>query len=329
MSASPSTTMPRRDPGIRRLLGLAAILAVVATVTVFAFAQNNTGPGTSAPGAAPAPTTTDQGSLALDKETGELPTFAELFSYSTYSTVINSIILALSAVAAVLFLFFILTINSRSMAPQDFIDEVTKLALRGKYEQAGDLCRANRGIFIATIIQRCLENAGKPTSVIMGIIDTEGRRRADLLWNRVSYLADISNVGPMLGLLGTVLGMIEAFFVLDKVTGDISSKTLASGVGAAMSTTMYGLMLAILALIFYTIIKGRATQALAETEQAVNTIADHIKRVDPRMRMAPSAVGARVPRPAGAPGPASGAERTRPARTGSPPPAGAYEDHDL
>lgn len=217
----------------------------------------------------------DAGGGLVDPVTGALPELIDLFMFSP---VINGIIVLLSVLALMLFLYFLLTINSRAMVPADFVDEVTKLVLRGKHEAAADLCRANRRTFIATVVQRCVENAGKGHSVIMDMIDAEGRRRADMMWNRISYLADVSNVAPMLGLLGTVLGMMKAFFLVERQETTAEATALASGVGQAMTTTMFGLVVAIMALVFYSIIKARATRALAEAESAVHSIADHLKR---------------------------------------------------
>ncbi|NBC97349.1 MAG: hypothetical protein GVY27_13470 [Deinococcus-Thermus bacterium] len=177
-----------------------------------------------------------------------------------------------------LFLAYLLTINSRAMVPADLVDELTKLVLARKYEQAADLCRRNRRVFVASIVQRCVENSSKQHSVVIDMIDAEGRRRADVVWNRISYLADISNVAPMLGLLGTVIGMLSAFFTLEQQTGTANAKMLASGVGQAMATTLFGLVVGIGSLVLYSIIKGRATRTLAEAEAAVHAIADHVKR---------------------------------------------------
>ena len=212
---------------------------------------------------------------AVNVDTGALPTLLELF-YS--SPIINGIIVALSILALMLFLFFLMTINTRGMVPADFVDEVTKLVLRGKLEAASDLCRTNRRTFIATIVQRFVDNPAKGHSVIMDMIDTEGRRRADIVWNRISYLADIANVAPMLGLLGTVIGMMRAFFTARYQALNASADVLTQGIAQAMTTTMFGLIVAILALVFYSIVKARATRALAEAEAAVHSIADHLKR---------------------------------------------------
>ena len=214
---------------------------------------------------------------AVGPALGELPSYAQLFGYSP---IINGIIVALSILVLLLFLYFVLTINTANMVPPSFIDDVTKLVIRQQHEEAAKLCRTHRHIFSASIIQRCVENAAKQHSVIMEMLDTEGRRRADIVWNRISYLADVSNVAPMLGLLGTVRGMIKAFFSLQGQTGSINSMALSASIGEAMATTLFGLAVAIMALFFYSLIKARVTRALADVEQVVHSIADHIKRDD-------------------------------------------------
>ena len=243
----------------------ALCLAVVAIGT-YAWAQG---------GDAAAPVQPQRAGLGIDALSGDHPTFAQLFMTSP---VINPIIALLSVVSLLLFLYFFATVNAASMAPTTFVDEVSKLAIARKFDELTSLCRANSRIFIATVIQRCAENAGKEHSVIMDMIDSEGRRRADLIWNRVSYLADVSNVAPMLGLLGTVVGMIKAFFTLPTQSGSLNSGVLSEGVAEAMATTMFGLIVAIISLIFYSVIKARATRSLAAAEQVVHSIADHIKR---------------------------------------------------
>ncbi|MEM9753560.1 MAG: MotA/TolQ/ExbB proton channel family protein [Planctomycetota bacterium] len=200
---------------------------------------------------------------------------AELFMFSP---VINGCIAGLSVIALGMFLWLLLTVNARAMAPRDFLDEVTRLVVRGELEKASDLCRRARGVWVGPIVQRCVENAGQGHSVVLEMVQSEGRRAADVVWNRVSYLADISNIAPMLGLLGTVIGMITAFFGLERETGSINAAVLSRGVGQAMTTTMFGLFVAIGALVMYSIIKARATRTLAEAERAVNTIADHLQR---------------------------------------------------
>ena len=236
-----------------------AVTLLVGCLTVFALAQ-------------PA-----QDAATIDPATGALPTFAELFMFSPY---INGIILLLSLLSLAWFLFLFVSVNPTQLAPAQLTDEVTKLALRRKFDSISDLCRAQRRTFVASIYQRLADNAGKDHDTLMQIIDTEGRRRADLIWNRISYLSDIANVAPMLGLLGTVMGMIKAFFLLERQVGSVDSLSLSRGVGEAMATTMFGLVVAIITLVFYSIVKARATAALADAEAAVQSVADHMATDD-------------------------------------------------
>jgi len=259
--------MTRRDSllsGPRSRIALMTAGLALALVSL-AYAQGPAPAGETAAGAA----------STINPTTGALPTLKDLF---LYSPIINGILAGLSALALVLFFVYLLGINARAMVPADLVDELTKLVVGKKYEQAADLCRRTRRVFIASIVQRCVENPAKHHSVVIDMIDAEGRRRADVIWNRISYLADISNVAPMLGLLGTVLGMIRAFFLLENEPGTVNSKVLSSGVGQAMATTMFGLVVGIGALVLYSIIKGRATRTLADAEAAVHAIADHVKR---------------------------------------------------
>ncbi|MBX2853142.1 MAG: MotA/TolQ/ExbB proton channel family protein [Phycisphaeraceae bacterium] len=272
-------TEPNKNRTPLRLGLMVVLLACTIGATLMANAQS-----TDAPGDGTAVGSTEPAEPVSTAEPAEKPAgladnplyrFRDLFMFSP---VINGIIAGLSVLGLVFFLYFMLSINRRTFAPPAFVDEVVKLVIRGDYERAGDVCRRARGVFAAGIVQRCVENHSQNHSVMLDMIDTEGRRQADIVWNRVSYLADISNIAPMLGLVGTVLGMIKAFYGLEHESGGIDAMVLSRGVGEAMATTLFGLSVGILTLVFYSLTKARATRTLAEAEQAVHMIADHIKR---------------------------------------------------
>lgn len=272
-------TEPNKNRTILRVGLMVLLLAVGVGVTLMANAQSADLP--LAEGATTAPSQADTATSEVDADKpaalSENPLYKvrDLFMFSP---VINGIIAGLSVLGLIFFLFFMLSINRRTFAPPGFVDEVVKLVIRGDYERAGDVCRRARGVFAAGIVQRCVENHSQTHSVMLDMIDTEGRRQADIVWNRVSYLADISNIAPMLGLVGTVLGMIKAFYGLEHESGGMDAVVLSRGVGEAMATTLFGLSVGIVTLVFYSLTKARATRTLAEAEQAVHMIADHIKR---------------------------------------------------
>jgi len=209
-------------------------------------------------------------------QVGGVPTIAELFMTSPY---INGTIAALSVIALAVFLFTLLTVSSSGFAPGSFVDNVTKTILGRNFDQAVTLCQNHPRPFVSSIIQRLVENRDKDHAVLMSIIEAEGRRKAEKIWNRVGYLSEIAAIAPTLGLLGTVIGMIQVFFALtERIAGVGKVAELSAGIAQAMGTTMFGLIVAIIAGVFYTITKSRATRSLAEAEQVLHTVADHIAR---------------------------------------------------
>jgi biopolymer transport protein ExbB len=204
---------------------------------------------------------------------GGIPTVSELFMTSPY---INGLILLLSLLALAVFVFVFLGLNRGAFAPPRFIDDVTKAILNRKFEHAEHLCQSNSRCFAAPIIQRLIEHRDEEPVMLMGVLEAEGKRRADAIWNRIGYLAEIATIAPTLGLLGTVIGMIKVFFTLTtRVAGTPNITKLSGGIAEAMGTTMFGLIVALIAGVFYTVARSRATTVLADTEQIVHSVADH------------------------------------------------------
>ena len=145
----------------------AALLTLLFMATTFLGAQTTApapgNPGNapgSLPGSSPAVSQTPispAAAPALDLTTGTMPRLIELYNTSP---VINSVILALSVLSLLMFLYFMLTISSYSLAKASFVDDVKNMVIKKRYDDAAALCRAHHRMFIATIIQRCVENAG-------------------------------------------------------------------------------------------------------------------------------------------------------------------------
>ena len=243
-------------------------VAVIGLVVSVAWAQTASDPTDTAP----PPAATDN---TVVVETG-MPTPVDLF-WKT-NPWINMVLLLMSIGAVAIFVFMLLNLTRESFAPARFIDDVTKLVLGRNFDQAVTLCRNQRNVFSASVIQRCIENRDKPTGVVLDLLTHEGRRQADVIWNRIGYLGEIANIAPMLGLLGAVLGMIHVFFDLNQPTLGFAAAGLSHGIATAMATTLFGLIVAILAGVLYVIARGRATRVLTDTEQACHTVADHLHR---------------------------------------------------
>ena len=97
-------------------------------------------------------------------------------------------------------------------------------------------------------------------------MESEGERGATELWQRISYLNNIGSLAPLLGLLGTVWGMIGAFGTIAMADSQARSIAMATNVSKAMITTLAGLLLAIPALFVYYYLRGRVIRVISEVE---------------------------------------------------------------
>ncbi len=178
----------------------------------------------------------------------------------------------LSVTAVVLILLFFLTIRRATVVSDRFMRVAESLIRKRDY--LGLVGYAHRrGECIARITQKTLDFATKNSDAqfneIREVAEAEGSRQASTLNQRISYLADIGAIAPMVGLLGTVLGMIKAFLEIN--TGNVEvvrQMRLAGGVAEALVTTASGLTIGIIAMIFYSVFRGRVQRYLSELEAA-------------------------------------------------------------
>lgn len=181
---------------------------------------------------------------------------------------------ALSFIAVLLIIFYTFTIRQGTVVSDKFMNAAD--ALIRKQDYLGLIAVCNReNECIARIVYKTLDFATKnPTASfdeVREVTEAEGTRQASILNNRISYLNDISRVAPMIGLFGTVVGMISAFESIGKSSG-VQHMELAPGVAQALVTTAAGLVISIPSLIFYSIFRGKVQKLIAELEAAMTHI---------------------------------------------------------
>jgi len=180
----------------------------------------------------------------------------------------------LSFVAVLLIIFYFLTIRQGTVVSDKFMNAAD--ALIRKQDYLGLIAVCNReNECIARIVYKTLDFATKnPTASfdeVREVTEAEGTRQASILHNRITYLADIGRIAPMVGLLGTVIGMIRAFNDIG-ISSGVKQMELAPGVAQALITTASGLVIGIPALIFYSLFRGRVQKLIAEMEAATTHI---------------------------------------------------------
>jgi biopolymer transport protein ExbB len=196
----------------------------------------------------------------------------------------------LSVLAGMLVVGFTLTIRRGTIASRQYMGTVEVLIRKKDY--LGVLAVSNRhNEALARVVQRALDfatkNPGVPFDSLKEVAEAEGSAQASSLQHRVAYLADIGILAPMVGLFGTVIGIIHSFAAIGKGNASLSRDILlASGVSEALIATAAGLVLAVISASFYALFRNRVQSLVSELEGASSHImgllaASYQKRREP------------------------------------------------
>lgn len=201
-------------------------------------------------------------------------------------------LLLASIVTLTLVLVCMFSLRRGTVVSRRFME--TADALLRKRDYLGLIAISNRhSEAVARITSKTLDFATKnpsaPLSAVREVAEAEGARLASNLNRRVTYLADIATLAPMLGLLGTVVGIINSFGVLATNTSQPRQMLLAGGVAQALVTTAAGLIIGIVAMVFYSLYRGRVSSMISDLEAAsshiLNTLVIQQQRRQERSRV--------------------------------------------
>lgn len=187
--------------------------------------------------------------------------------------------IALGSIIAVgIFLERIWVLRRRRVLPRDFLIEVEDLVMRRKRPEAINLCKRDNSS-IAHVIRVGIENYGKKRDAIKEKIEEVGRREAASLERYINVIGTIASVSPLLGLLGTVSGMIKSFNIIS-IQGVADPASLAGGISEALITTAAGLVVAIPTFVIYRYLMNKADALILEMEENSIRMVDLVKRED-------------------------------------------------
>jgi biopolymer transport protein ExbB len=164
--------------------------------------------------------------------------------------IIIGILFVLLVVALYIYFERLLAIKQGAKVDDNFMNQIKDHVTNGKIEAANLLCTQDKSP-VSALIQKGISRIGKPLEDIHTAIENAGRLEIYKLEKNVSVLATISGVAPMIGFLGTVIGMIISIFEIANSGGNIDIKTLAGGLYTAMTTTVAGLVVGIVAYMAY------------------------------------------------------------------------------
>lgn len=178
---------------------------------------------------------------------------------------IMGIIGLLSLIAFYIFIERYFVIGRASKEDKNFMNNIRTYIHDGKLESARALCVSNNSP-IGRMIDKGLSRIGKPLNDINAAIENIGKLEISKLEKNVAGLATIAGASPMLGFLGTVIGMIRAFYDMSMAGNNINIELLSKGIYQAMITTVGGLIVGITAYIFYNILVARVQKVVYKLE---------------------------------------------------------------
>jgi len=189
--------------------------------------------------------------------------------------VIYTLLSAMSIASMGIWLHSLITFRTKDVMPETFRTELRSLLQAEQYDQAHVLCSSKENL-LASLIKMGLTTRDFGPQVMIDTMKSEGKRVSTTFWQRLSLLNDIVIVAPMLGLLGTVIGMFYAFYDMNRSMESINA--LFDGLGIAVGTTVMGLTVAILAMIFHTTLKYRVVRTLSLVENEALNLSALIRR---------------------------------------------------
>lgn len=175
-------------------------------------------------------------------------------------------ILICSVIALAIVIERLLTLRARNIVPENVISKAHRLAAAGGKPNKAELEAIRGSSLIGKVLAAGLDNSNAPRHIMKESLEETGRHVAHEMDKYMTALGTIAAVTPLLGLLGTVVGMIEVFSVITKL-GVGSPTDLAGGISTALITTAAGISIAVPALIFHRYFKGKVNDYVVKMEQ--------------------------------------------------------------
>ena len=174
--------------------------------------------------------------------------------------------LALLAIVSI-YIFFerLFAINRANRQDNSFMDRIKEYIHRGEVDQALKLCQDTNTPY-SRMIEKGVTRIGRPMNDVLVAIENVGNMEVAKLEKGFNWLATTAAGAPMLGFLGTVIGMVQAFFQLASAGNNSNVTILASGIYQALVTTVAGLIVGIIALFAYNFLTSRVNKVMNKLE---------------------------------------------------------------
>ncbi|WP_027127029.1 MotA/TolQ/ExbB proton channel family protein [Gelidibacter mesophilus] len=196
-------------------------------------------------------------------------------SGGTAGIIIMALLFVLLVFAIYIYFERLFAVKAASQIDSNFMNQIKDHVSNGKTDSAQILC-AQVNTPVSRLINKGISRIGKPLEDISTALESAGRLEVYELEKNVSVLATISGVAPMIGFLGTVIGMILSIFEIANAGGQIDIKLLADGLYTAMTTTVGGLIVGIVAYMAYNHLVVKTDKVVHQMEANSLEFLDHL-----------------------------------------------------
>jgi biopolymer transport protein ExbB len=176
-----------------------------------------------------------------------------------------------SVLAVALIIYFAAVVRRGAMVPEQLRSELIEKLQGGGIDEARQVCR-HRPCPLSSVVMSAIDHVQRVPDgdalLLRDAVEAEGSRQSESIQGQVAYLMDIAVISPMVGLLGTVLGMLLAFDAVSTQVAIVRPAEMSAGLIQAMMTTAFGLVVGIPSMVFYAILRRRASKLISLLEGA-------------------------------------------------------------
>ncbi len=252
-------------------LGLAAVLAMAAMwlgATVHAADAAPAPAGAAAEGAAAGGAGTSDTATKQPLPEGPLQMIIA-------SGFIGYMICLLSVVLVALIIENLVAVKQAKLIPEDLLEDIEAALDNGEYEEALEICQSE-DCMLTRVLEAGLNKMSQGIDRMGEAMNDEANAQATLLHQKLGYISMIAGIAPMMGLLGTVQGMVGAFGTIAR-TPTANAQDLAGGIYVALMTTLEGLLVAIPATVAFTFFRGRAVKITMAMGTIMSDVLDRFR----------------------------------------------------
>jgi biopolymer transport protein ExbB len=188
------------------------------------------------------------------------------------------VLYALSFIALCLAFYYMFSLRMELVVPESLASQIEEAVGKKDVRLVEEICAKNDAP-LSKVVHAGVEVILKPHAnytIMKDAMEDEGARQGNILWHRIQYLQDVAVVSPMVGLLGTVFGMIVSFGALNTENMSPKPTVIANGVAMALITTAAGLVIAIPAMLAYAYFRGRVNRLISELESKSGKISRNL-----------------------------------------------------